>query len=85
MVAGVIDFDSEHLGRWPRLGTVKHIKFHQRFDQQRWINFCEREIRGGGNSEKEKWKGSKRERYIYICRSDGGRGFRHVPFHKILD
>ena len=44
MATGVIGCDCNHLGRLQWLdpseeatATVKHLKFHQRFDQQRWI------------------------------------------------
>ncbi len=33
MVVGVIDFDCDHLAGWSRQGTLKCIRFHQRFDQ----------------------------------------------------
>ena len=32
MVVGVIGFDCDHLGRWSRLGAIKCIRFHLRFD-----------------------------------------------------
>ena len=43
MVVVVIGFGSGYLGSWSRLGSVKRIQFHQRFDLQKWINFSEKE------------------------------------------
>ena len=43
MVARVIGFDCDHMARWSRLDTVKRIKFHLRFGQQRCIKFSEKD------------------------------------------
>ena len=43
MVTGFIGLDCGHLVRRSRLGTFKRIKFRLGFDQQRSINFNEKE------------------------------------------
>ena len=72
IVVGDIGFNCDHLGRWSRLGIVRRIKFHKRYDKQRWINLSEkgRNMKRGRFWEREmegKWN---RDMYVRVVEAD---------------